>query len=148
MLLSHVERDVCKFVVRRLLDAGEATPRRLLLKEFEDSLPDAVQRLVDRSVLKVVDHADETYLPKAISFHYCGDPAVVTLAQKSMETVLRVLRDFYKQNLNKEPQEQRTFTPADVEKEARKFDSEFDQTMARIGLYLVEVTCPPFLVQS
>jgi len=138
MPLSHIERDICKFVIRRLLDKNEATPRRMLLKEFEDSLPDAVRRLVDGSVLKVMDHADETYLPKAIAFHYCGDPAVLTLAQRSMDTVLRVLRDFYKQNLDKEPQAQRQFTPADVETEAHKLDAAFDLNMALVGLYLAE----------
>jgi hypothetical protein len=138
MPLTDVERDVCRFVVRRFLDQNEATSRRILLKEFKGSLPAAAQKLVDRSILKVVDHTNETYLPKAIAFHYCGDPAAVTLAQKSMETVLRVLHNFYERELEKEPQDQRRFTPEDVETEARKFDSDFDEKMTRVGLYLSE----------
>jgi predicted nucleotide-binding protein len=138
MPLSNVERDICKFVVRRFLDQNEATPRRILLKEFKASLPEAARKLVDRWVLKVVDHTNETYLPRAIAFHYCGDPVALTLAKRSMETVLRVLRNFYEQELEKEPQDQKRFTPADVETEARKFDPDFDEKMTDIGLYLTE----------
>ena len=102
-------------------------------------MPDAARTLIDRSVLKAVDqtYGNETYLPRAIAFHYCGDPDALMLARKSMETVLRVVRDFYEQDLDKEVQDQRQ-TSSDVQEEAHKFDSDFELRMACIGLYLSE----------
>jgi predicted nucleotide-binding protein len=139
MSFSHVERDICKFVIRRLLDQSDVTPRRILLKEFKESLPDASRRLLDRSVLKSVEqnYGGETYLPRAVAFHYCGDPGLLKLAKKCMETVLPILRHFYEQELDKEPQDQREFTPVDVAVEAQKL-SDFNATMTNLGLYLAE----------
>ena len=140
MAFSHVERDICKFVIRRFLDDGDTTPRRILLKEFKESLPDASRRLLDRSVLKSVEqnYGSETYLPRAVAFHYCGDPAVLELAKKCMETVLPILRYFYEQELDKEPQDQKEFTPTDVAVQAQKLHSDFDAKMSNLGLYLAE----------
>ncbi len=140
MSFSHVERDICKFVIRRFLDDGDTTPRRILLKEFKESLPDASRTLLDRSVLKSVEqnYGSETYLPRAVAFHYCGDPVLLKLAKKCMETVLPILRHFYEQELDKEPQDQKEFTPSDVAVKAQKLYSDFDAKMANLGLYLAE----------
>jgi predicted nucleotide-binding protein len=140
MSFSRVERDICKFVIRRFLDDGDTTPRRILLKEFKESLPDASRRLLDRSVLKSVEqnYGSETYLPRAVAFHYCGDAAVLRLAKKCMETVLPILRYFYEQELDKEPQDQREFIPVDVAVQAQKLYSDFDAKMTNLGLYLAE----------
>ncbi len=140
MSFSPVERDICKFVIRRFLDDGDTTPRRILLKEFKESLPDASRRLLDRSVLKSVEqnYGNETYLPRAVAFHYCGDTVLLELAKKCMETVLPILRYFYEQQLDKEPQDQKEFTPSDVAVEAQKLYSDFDAKMANLGLYLAE----------
>jgi len=140
MSLTDVERAICKVVVRQLLDQSEVTRRQVLLKEFKGSLPAAVRNLVDRSVLRALEqtHGNETYLPRAIAFHYCGDPTALAFAQKSTETVLRILLVLYEQELDKEPQNQRQFTPADVEAEARELKFYVDEKMIRIGLYFTD----------
>lgn len=55
MSLTKVEQDICQFVIHRLLNQGEPTRRRALLKQFRGSLSDALRKLVDRAVLKTVD---------------------------------------------------------------------------------------------
>ncbi len=140
MSLTDVECSICKFVVYRLLDQDEATRRQVLLKEFKGSLPDALRRLVDRSVLKTVEqtYGNETYLPRATAFHYCGDPAALALVKKSTETVLQVLLVLYEQELDKESQDQKQLVPADVEAEARKLKFDVDEKLVRLGLYFAE----------
>src|SRR5260370_13736410 len=140
MSLTGVERAICKFVVHRLLDQSELTPRHFLLKEFKRSLPDALRQLVDRSVLRAVEqtYENETYLPRATAFHYCGDPTSLALAKNSTDIVLRVLPDLYEHELDKEPQDRRQLSPADVETEARKLKLDIDEKMVRIGLYFAD----------
>src|SRR5260221_527443 len=140
MSLSDVECAICKFIVHQLLDQNQVTRRQLLLKEFRGSLADALRRLVDRSVLKTVEqtYGNETYLPRATAFHYCGYPTALALAKKSTEIVLQVLLVLYEQELDKEPQDQKQLVPADVEAEARKLKFDVDEKMVRIGLYFAE----------
>src|SRR5262245_55704386 len=122
MSLTKVEQDICQFVVHRLLRQGEVTRKQALLKEFKGSLADALRKLVDRSVLRPIEqtYGNETYLPRAIAFHYCGDAAALMFAEKATEIVLQVLLTLYEQELEKESQEQREFTLADVETEVLK----------------------------
>src|SRR5260221_8703375 len=138
MPLTDVERRICNFTIRRLLDHNGPTSEKALLKEFRGLLADPLRRLLDWSVLKVLDHTNETYLPRAIAFHYCGDAAALALARQSTETVLRVILAFFEQTLEGENKDQKQFTPTDVEVEARKLDSNIDAKMIRLGLYLVE----------
>ena len=140
MSLTKVDQDICRFVIHRLLDQGEATRKQTLLKEFKSSLADALRKLLDRGVFKAIDqsYGNETYLPRAIAFHYGGDPPALAFAQKATETVLRVLLVLYEQELDKEPQEQKQFTPADVEIEGRNLKYDVDEKMVRLGLYFAD----------
>lgn len=140
MSLTKVEQDICKFAVHRLLDQGEAIRKQTLLKEFKGSLPDALRKLVDRSVFRAIDqnYGSETYLPRPVAFHYCGDPNALTFARKSTEAMLRILLVLYEQELDKEPQEQKQFTPADVKAEASRLEFDLDEKMIRFGLYFAD----------
>ncbi len=140
MPLTKVETDICQFVVHRLLDENELTRRQVLLKEFKGSLLDALRKLVDCAVLRPIEqtYGNETYLPRAIAFHFCGDPAPLAFAKNSTEIVLQVLLVLYEQELDKEPQDQRQLTPTDVEAEARKLKFDVDEKLIRIGLYFAD----------
>ncbi len=140
MSLTKVEQDICKSVVRRLLDQTETTRKQTLLKEFKAYLADALQKLVDRGVFRTVEqtYGNETYLPRATAFHYCGEPSALAFAQKSTEIVLRILLALYEKELDKEPQEQRQLSPSDVEAEAPNLELNVDTKMVRIGLYFAD----------
>jgi diguanylate cyclase (GGDEF)-like protein len=140
MPLTKVEQDICHFAVQRLLERGDLTSRQALLKQFKGSLSDALRKLVDRSVLRAVEQVQnqETYLPRAIAFHYCGDTNALALAKKSTEAVLQALLSLYEQELDKEPQEQTNLSPSDVEAEARNLKFDVDEKMVRFGLYFAE----------
>src|SRR5260370_8534170 len=114
MPFTKVEQDICQFVVHRLLDQNELTPRHVLLKEFKRSLPDALRKLVDRSVLRAVEqtYENETYLPRATAFHYCGDPTSLALPKNSTDIVLRLLLTLYAHEFDKHPHNRRPPSPA------------------------------------
>jgi hypothetical protein len=139
--LSLAEREITKKVVQRFLHEGEATSERFLYKELKDSrasLAESIRRLVDRAVLKVADQSNETYLPKAIAFHYCGDPDALATAKKSTEMVLRVIHSFAEGDLDTEDTDQRSYTPENVLGAARTIDPKVDAHMVRVGLALAE----------
>jgi diguanylate cyclase (GGDEF)-like protein len=140
MALTKVEQDICQFVVHRLLGQGDVTRKQALLKKFKGSLSDALRKLVDRAVFRAVEQVynQETYLPRAIAFDYCGDSEALAFAKKSTEVVLQVLLNLYEQELDKESKEQKQFTPSDVENEARNLKLDADQMMVRTGLYFAE----------
>jgi hypothetical protein len=149
MFLTKVERDICRFVVRRFLHQNEVTSRQALLKEFKSSLADGLRKLVDRAVLRSVEqtYGNETYLPRATAFYYCGDSEALTLAQKSTETVLQVLLTLFEQELEKDPKDQKQLTPTDVEMEARKQDFLIDAKLTRIGLYFADEMSVFYMLQ-
>jgi len=140
MPLTKVEQDICQFVVHRLLNEGEVTRRQPLLKQFKASLADALRKLADRGVLRTVEqtYSNETYLPRATAFHYCHQSDAEEFARKSTEAVLRVLLVMYERELDKEHQEQRQFSPSDVEAEAHNLELNLDSQMVRIGLYFAD----------
>jgi hypothetical protein len=138
MPLTDVEQHICKTVVRRFLDQNEATPRSALLKSFKGSLSGALQTLLDRAVLRVIDPTNQTYVPRAIAFHYCGDNAALAFARKSTELVLRVVYDLFDRELENESKDQKQFTPGDAEIEARAIDSSAEPSMIWVGLCLAE----------
>ena len=113
MALTKVEQDICQFVVYRFLEQGDVTRKQALLKKFKGSLSDALRKLVDRAVFRAVEQVynQETYLPRAIAFHYCGDSEALAFAKKSTEVVLQVLLNLYEQELDKESQEQKQLAP-------------------------------------
>jgi len=149
MPLTKVEQDICQFVVHRLLTQGEVTGRQALLKQFRGSLADAPRKLVDCSVLRTVEqtYGNETYLPRAIAFHYCGDSTALAFVKNSTEIVLGVLLVLYERELDKEPQDQSQLTPADVEAEARKLKSDVDEKVVRVGLYFADELSVFYLLQ-
>ena len=138
--LTKVEQDICLSVVRSLLEKGDVTRRQALLKQFKGTLADALRKLVDCSVLRVVErvHNQETYLPRAMAFDYCGDSQTLELVKKSTEAVLQSLLSLYEQELDKEPQAQKELTPSDVELESRKLKLDIDENMVRLGLYFAD----------
>ena len=82
-LVTDVEREIIRAVVRRFLDQHEPTSRRTLLKQFKSPITEALQRLGNISVLRVTNNTylAETYLPRATAFYHCGDSAALAFAQ-------------------------------------------------------------------
>lgn len=138
---TDVERQICRFVVRRFLDQEEPTSRRILLKEFKRALADPPGKLVDGGALRTVENTyrSETFLPKSTAFDYCGDAEALQIARKSTEAVLRVVHSLFDQELERESKEQRQFTPADIASELGSLGmGDVDAKMIRLGLYLAE----------
>src|SRR6266478_1521703 len=70
-LVTDTEREIIRTVVREFMDNHKATSKRALLKQFKSSVTPALQRLGDRSVLRVANNTylNETYLPRASAFY-------------------------------------------------------------------------------
>jgi hypothetical protein len=138
MLLSEVEQKITKTVVRRLITQNEPTVRRLLLSDSEAVLTEALNRLVNLSVLEVVDAVSETFLPSSLAFHYCGDVEALQLGKQSTEAVLGALRSLFEQE--PEQAEQKEYTSSDVETEVLRLNPDTQtgaaKTLVRIGLYI------------
>jgi hypothetical protein len=142
--LTDAEREVTKTVVERFVKNDEATSERFLMRELKAvrrSIPDAVRRMVGRSVFKTLNNTqgEEIYVPNAIAFHYCGDGDFLAFAKKSTEIVLRVIRNLYERELETDgDSNQKPFTSQDAEAEARAIHSTVTPDMIRIGLALAE----------
>lgn len=138
-LISDAEREIILTVVRRFLDEHRATPKRELLRKLHSPVSALLQRL-DQSVLRLANntHPNETYLPRANAFYHCGDSAALAFARKSTILVLRVLRDLFDEELKGDGNDQRQFTPEEVEAAARAVDSSVDADMIFVGLYLAQ----------
>jgi hypothetical protein len=139
-LLSDIEKEITRAVVRTFLDQHVATTKRALLKQFKSPITEALQRLGNLAMLQVANNTylAETYLPKALAFYHCGDSAALAFARKSTGIVLRVLRDLFDRDLDGEGNDQRQFTAAEVENAARAIDSSVEPNMIFIGLYLAQ----------
>src|SRR5438445_120868 len=124
-LLSDLEKEIARAVVRTFLDEHRATSTRTLLKRFKCPISSALQRLVNLSVLYMANNTylSETYLPRASAFHHCGDSAALAFARKSTGIVLRVLHDLFDMELGSDSKDQKQFTREEVEKEAHTMDS-------------------------
>ncbi|HVB59196.1 MAG TPA: nucleotide-binding protein [Candidatus Acidoferrales bacterium] len=138
MPLNGIETRICGIVVRRFLEHHEATPRNALLLTFKTSLFEPLQKLTSRSLLTNLNQiaGDETYLPRAIAFHYCGDAAALSLARQSTELVLQVARNLFDRQLETEHKE--PFTSEDALSEAKQIDSTVQPEMVWLGLYLAQ----------
>jgi len=149
-LLSDLEKEITRAVVRTFLDQHGATSVRTLLKQFKCPIASALQRLGNLSVLSVANNTylNETYLPKASAFYHCGDSAALAFARKSTGIVLRVLRDLFDRELESDTKEQKRFTREEVEKEARTIDSSVEPDMIFTGLYLAQEFSVFTLIQS
>jgi predicted nucleotide-binding protein len=139
-LVNDQEREIIRAVVRGFLDRHEATSKRALLRQFKSPITTALQRLGNQSVLHVANNTylSETYLPRAVAFFHCGDSAALAFARRSTELVLRVLRDLFDRELETEGNDQKQFTSAEVEREARAIDSSIESEMIFTGLYLAK----------
>src|SRR5258708_7232667 len=137
-LVDDQEREIIRFVVRGFLDRHDVTSKRELLQKFKSAISPTLQRLVDRSVLQVLNNTymSETYLPKAVAFFHCGDSAALAFARRSTELVLHVLRGMFDRELEGKVQKQ--FTSEDAEQEARAIDSSVESDMIFTGLYLAQ----------
>src|SRR6267143_4097606 len=149
-LLSDLDREIIRAVVRTFLDQHGVTSKRALLKQFKSRITPALQRLGNLSVLQVANNTylAETYLPRAIAFYHCGDSAALAFARKSTGIVLRVLRDLFDRELESDTKEQKRFTREEVEKEARTIDSSVEPDMIFTGLYLAQEFSVFTLIQS
>jgi hypothetical protein len=138
MPLTDIEIRICELVVRRFLDQHDATPRNELLRTFKASLSESLQRLTNRAVLTNpnLPVGNETYLPRAIAFHYCGDAAALSLAKQSTEIVLQAVRNLFDRQLETERKE--PFTPEDALSAARQIDPSVQPDMIWLGLYLAQ----------
>jgi CAP12/Pycsar effector protein, TIR domain len=143
--LTDAECEVARFVVQRFVNSDETTSERLLMRELKPlrpRIPEAIRRLAGRSVFNTVNntYGEETYTPKAIAFHYCGDADLLALAKKSTELILGVVRNLFERELDSDANDpnQKPFTRQDAEAEARKIDPTVTPEMVRIGLALAE----------
>jgi len=103
-------------------------------------MAEALRSLVDRGVLREVNNTylEETYSPKAIAFHYCGDAEALAFAKKSTEIVLRVVQNLLDRELETDGKDQKPFAREDAEAEARALDPTVTSDMVRVGLALAE----------
>jgi hypothetical protein len=129
MQLTEIEREIINTVVQRFLNLKESTTRKSLVIKFKE--PEVLKRLVNCTILKTND--DETFLPLALAFHYCGDPDALQRAKTSLEVVLYVLR-----NLFEAAPDKTDFTAADVEAHARTMYGDITPEVIRRGLYLAQ----------
>ncbi len=141
--LTDAEREITRTVVQRFHKNDEATAQRFLLRElvpFRASITGALRTLTSCSVLNVVNNSygEETYSPRAIAFHYCGDANALAFAKKSTEIVLRVVQILYERELETDAKDQKPFTREDTELEARKIDPSVGEDTIRVGLALAE----------
>src|SRR5437867_2536117 len=118
MPLSEVEKEISKTVVRRFITEHQPTSRRSLLRQFRAAVPEALNRLANLTVLKMVPNATDVFLPWSLAFHLCGDRDLLRFGKHSTEVVLRTLHNLFKKELDRE--EQPEYTPADIEAEAKK----------------------------
>lgn len=138
-LISDTEREIILTVVRGFLDEHRATSSRELLRTFKSPVSALLQRL-DPPILRMAHniHPNESYLPRANAFYHCGDSAALAFARKSTVLVLRVLRDLFDEELKGEGNDQRLFSPGEVETAARAIDSSVESNMIFVGLYLAQ----------
>lgn len=129
MPLTEVEREITKTVVARFLNLKESTRRKSLVIKFKE--PETLDRLVKCAILKT--HDNETFLPMALAFHYCGDMEALRLAKRSVEVVVYVL-----QNLFEAYPDRTDLTPADVEAHARSMYDNIETETIKLGLYLAQ----------
>jgi predicted nucleotide-binding protein len=133
MTLSDVERDITKNVIERFLYENKPSTRKLLARRFKFT---QFYRLTDSGILTNTaagqPTVEEVYLPRALAFHYCGDPEVQERARRSVSLVFHTLQSLYYAEPDKTQ-----FTPEDLKAQAEKlFDPQPKTEMLNLGLYL------------
>jgi hypothetical protein len=125
-------------VVRKLLEHHEAMPRTEMLRRFKTPLSDSLQKLTRCSVLTPANQTagSDSYLPRAVAFHYCGDAEPLAFARRSTEIVLQVLRNLFDVQLETDRKEPFSFD--DAMTEARRVCPTVGEGMVSLGLYLAQ----------
>jgi hypothetical protein len=134
MPLSDVEKAICKAVVSQFIAENKPTTRRALLRQFKEAVPEALNRLVNFTVLKGVANATDAFLPTSLAFRWCGDADLLRFAKHSVEVVLGTLRTLFNHDL--EQPEQPEHTPDDIGAQAKELKTPIEPQTIRIGLYL------------
>lgn len=128
MPLTEIERAMVLDVAAHFLNLWEPTPRKKLINDYED--PDAIDRLLRWNLLRSLNNV--TYLPMALSFHYCGEPETEALAKRSIETMARVFKKLYRED-------NPDLSLDNLEREVRYIYDQPDAKMIlRLGLYLAQ----------
>ena len=127
MSLSETDIEIVKLVVQEFLASKKSTSRRPLILKAKS--PEVLDRLVRWSVLSSVDH--QTYLPKALAFHFCGNMEALLLAKQSVKTVASVLIALFPDST-----EDRWFSFEELETQARKMFAVIELQTIALGLYL------------
>jgi hypothetical protein len=131
MPLTDTEREITNAVVQTFLMEAKPTPHKLLIRRFKE--PQSLERLVRICILAQVGNR-ESYLPRVLAFHYCGNERVLLEAKTAVTTVLRVLQNLFDVSLEKD-----TFIPADVEQHAKKiYDVPPSADTINLGLFLLQ----------
>lgn len=130
MPLTETEREITQAVVRTFLTEDKPTLHRLLIRSFKQ--PQALERLVRMAVLAQIGNR-ESYLPRVLAFHYCGEEQALHEAKSAITVVLHVLQNLFDVSLDKD-----TFTPADVEQHANRiYDLPPLVKQINLGLFLL-----------
>src|SRR5216684_3132066 len=95
MPLSEIEKAICRVIAQRLVEHVDFTPRRVLLKEFKSAAPEALSTLVSSSILKTLGGNPEIYLPSTLTFEFCGDHELLSVARLSTQVVLQASRGLF-----------------------------------------------------
>ncbi len=93
-LNEEIQAKILTVVASRFVTLREATDRKSLIVEFEDSA--ALQDLVQRSILRRKDSLPEEYLPTAMTFEFCDDRQLRDAAKLGTTVVLHALRNIYR----------------------------------------------------
>ncbi len=135
MVLSEVEREIAKNVVRRFLDKKQPSPRKLLARTFRSS--QSFYRLTSWNILAnsttSAPTGEEEYVPRALAFYYAGDPDALRIARESTTIVVHALQNLF----DAEP-DKKQFTPGDLTAQVNKIiEPRPEPETVKLGLYLV-----------
>ena len=120
-------------MMRRVLSnfraTGKPTSRDDLLREFAD--PDGLNEIIWRSnIFKVLSVAGgDEYLPSMWVFHLAGDKEAEDFARKSIQTLVKVLRDQFFSKRNELSREA-------LLKEAKEFEPAAEASWIDLAIYL------------
>jgi hypothetical protein len=142
--LSDAEREITKIVVRRFMDRDEVTTELDVMRELKPLravISESLRKLVDRGVLYVVNntYTQETYVPRTLAFHYCGDAEALTFAKKSTELMLQIVRNIVEREVDSGSKDDtKQYTKEDSLAEAKAVDPNVTAQVVRVGLALAE----------
>jgi diguanylate cyclase (GGDEF)-like protein len=127
MSLSETDIEIVKVVVREFLETKKSTSRRPLIIKAKS--PEVLDRLVRWSILSSLDH--QTYLPRALAFHFCGNMEILLSATQAVKAVASVLLALFPDST-----EDKWFLFEELESKARKMFGAIDPQTIALGLYL------------